>query len=480
MATNSGLGFAAIGLFTFVAQQFGFNALLVNCLYFVVVTLISLTGDFIAAAVVSVAAFGCLDYFFVQPLYAFAVADSSDLAALTVFLVTALVITRLVSKVRSEAQHSLLQRQRFERLYQLAQHLLLSGALGEEAFLRSFLGVFGVTAVCLFDSDGAQIRTAGELHSDLAQKTRDGYIMGVEINDPVERTTVRRLEFARRVSGAIGFQGLEDPAFNAGPLVALATTFIDRTRALRQANEASAAAQAEQYRSAVLDALAHEFKTPLATIVAAAGALPQVGPLSPAQAEMAETVENEAGRLASLTSRLLRTARLDREEIRPRMEVIDLSSLVHQITLQYGNRSLDRRIVRAYPLDTFEVLADSELLRLSIGQLVDNACKYSLPGSMITIGIERQEGAAVISVTNSRSSIAPHERQRIFERFYRGTDAKRSTSGSGLGLYVARKIAVAHGGTLELDTQNIPDAGVTFRLKLPTLKVEIDDVIRAK
>jgi K+-sensing histidine kinase KdpD len=153
---------------------------------------------------------------------------------------------------------------------------------------------------------------------------------------------------------------------------------------------------------------------------------------------------------------------------------------VHQIATQFSNRSLDRRIVRAYRLETIEVLADAELLRLPISQLIENACKYSQPGSIVTIAIERQDDLVAVNVTNNRSSIPATERQRIFDRFYRGTEAKRSTSGSGLGLYVARKIALAHGGALDLVTEANTQGGVTFCLKIPSTKNESNHVVAAK
>ncbi len=255
------------------------------------------------------------------------------------------------------------------------------------------------------------------------------------------------------MTGAIGFDGLEEARETSGSLAALTTTFLERTNAFRKASAAAAAAQTAVYRSALLDALAHEFKTPLATILAAAGGIREAGPLASEQQEMADTVENEAARLGSLTSRLLRTARLDSEEIRPRMELIDLTSLIAHIAAQHSARSPERRIVLSNPQEAMDVQVDPALLRLTLNQLIENACKYSKQGSTITIAIERQADSVAVKVSNNGSSIPSDERNRIFERFYRGAEAKRSTSGSGLGLFVARKIAVAHGGALELETQ---------------------------
>jgi two-component system sensor histidine kinase KdpD len=282
------------------------------------------------------------------------------------------------------------------------------------------------------------------------------------------------------MTGAIGFEGLRDSEKTTGSLAALTAALVEKTKAFRNAAAAAAATQAEEYRSAVLDALAHEFKTPLATILAAAGGIREAGPLGPEQEDMAETVENEAVRLSNLTSRLLRTARLDREEIQPCMELIDLGSLATQIASQYSERSPDRRILFQTLHERVEVLADPQLLRIALSQLVENACKYSVPGSTVTIAIDRQGDSVAVKVSNTGSSIPYNERTRIFERFYRGADATRTTSGSGLGLYVARKIAIAHAGALDLEIQDRESGKVTFCLRIPAGKGAANRVVTAK
>ncbi len=195
---------------------------------------------------------------------------------------------------------------------------------------------------------------------------------------------------------------------------------------------------------------------------------------------MADTVESEAARLGSLTSRLLRTARLDSEEIRPRLELIDLTSLIAHITTQFSARSPDRLITLTNRREAIDVQADPELLRLTLNQLIENACKYSLPGSTVSIEIERLDDFIAVKVSNSGSSIPLDERSRIFERFYRGAEAKRSTSGSGLGLYVARKIALAHGGALNLEAELKSNDSVTFCLKIPCITEEVNHAVTAK
>src|SRR5258708_11742797 len=190
-----------------------------------------------------------------------------------------------------------------------------------------------------------------------------------------------------RTIGAIGFEGLDDPDLTAGPLAALAAAHLERTHSFVHASSAAAAAQTESYRTAVLDALAHEFKTPLSTILTAAGALREAKLLGPHHREMAETVESEAARLGRLTSRLIRTARLEREEVKPWIELIDVSSVIADTVDQYARLSAGRRISVIKDCESNEVMADPTPLPLAPSPVLENSCKDSTPGSNRTLKI---------------------------------------------------------------------------------------------
>ncbi len=284
-------------------------------LYLLAVISQSLAGSFLWSAVVSVLAVGCLDYFFVDPLFSFAVTGQLSAVALLSFLMTSLVVTKLVSRIRMEAMVSTLHKDRIDRLYQLAQQLLAMEpelAVGDR-LLQPFAGVFGIRAVCIFAADTRELHMLGGSRANLPERTRSAYVQELDTDDPISQVCVRLLRVGGRINGAMGFEGLEEPELTAGPLISLAAASQERTRAFQKASEAAAAAQTEVYRSAILDALAHEFKTPLATILAAAGGIREAGSLRAEQMEMTETVESEATRLGNLASRLLRVARLDRE-----------------------------------------------------------------------------------------------------------------------------------------------------------------------
>jgi two-component system sensor histidine kinase KdpD len=463
-----------VGITTVACFVLHVNFPTVSFIYLIIVVLQSLTGDFLSSAVVSVIAFLSLNFFFVPPLFSLVVSDPSDTLALISFLVTGLIVTRLTSRAREAADSAARQREDTTRLYELAQQLLAANpdvAIGTD-LLKPFKSRFNLRAVCLFDAVTAQLLVDGESHDHLAEKTRTASISKSNFQDSDSGIAVRVLQDGREVVGAIGFEGLQDVELTAEPLAALAAVMIERIRTFRRASHAAAATEAEVFRGAVLDALAHEFKTPLATIITAAGGLKEAGPLRPGQKELAEMVESEASRLGQLSSRLLRLARLDRDEVKPQMELTDLAKVVRSIVEQYALRWPDRRLLLLKG-ERVDVMADQELLWLGLGQLLDNACKYSGPGSDITASIDTVNEVIAVRVWNNGTPIPSCEQARIFDRFYRGVNARSQTPGSGLGLYVARKIALAHGGNLTLEEPEESNVGTAFRFTIPISTTEL-------
>ena len=313
-----------------------------------------------------------------------------------------------------------------------------------------------------------QIRTAGSPGKDLIKRTYEAFQNAKDEDDPQTDLFVRRLQSNGELKGAVGFEGLENPELTAS-LAVLATATLERARSLENANYMAAAAQAEVFRTAILDALAHEFKTPLATILAVIGGMGQSPLLGPVEREMAGMIESEVARLTHLSNRLLRMAKLDRSEVNPRLRCTDLTAFVGRIVSKYGQPETGHDILFASAPERIEVMADREFLNLALRQLLENAFKYSASGTPVRVSIRELHGSAYVRVQNEGRSIAQEEKERIFERFYRGVEVRNTISGAGLGLYVARKLAVAHGGTLELEGENGHDT-VAFCLSLPVSK----------
>jgi two-component system sensor histidine kinase KdpD len=465
-------GAALITAVTAICYRIHLNSASAALLFLIAVVLQSLDCGFWEATIVCVLATASLDWFFIDPLFTFTVAHGLDVVTLVCLLIVSLVVTRIQSRSRSEARESRLQRESMERLYRAGTELFAqapSVTLGP-ALLRPFWTNFELEAVCLFDQAAMELHEIGTSRGDLAKKTRDGYISGRNATYPELGIVVCCLRERDTIVGVIGFEGLRNPELLAPALASLAASVLERSRSFRAAAAAAANAQAETLRSAILDAMAHEFKTPLATIVTAAGGLSATGPMSPDQAELAAMIESEAARLGDLTSRLLRLARLDREEVKPCLEPADAAELAQQSARRYVKLWPDRQISFVRNGESGEVRVDPELMSLAINQLLENACKYSRADARVVVELSADENAAAIDVWNDGDPIPPNERSRIFDRFFRGTVAQRAAAGSGLGLYVARKIALAHGGDLSL--VDIRAGGVAFRLTLPVSKSE--------
>jgi two-component system sensor histidine kinase KdpD len=324
--------------------------------------------------------------------------------------------------------------------------------------------------MCLFDGTDAEIHIDGE-STHLAQRTRDRYMIGHDNDEREARISTRCLHHEGRLVGAVGFEDLRDLELTLGPLVTLTIATLERARATQAANRAAAEVKAEVLRAAVLDGLAHEFKTPLAIIVTAAGGIREAGPLTAEQRELAEAVEEEAARLGELTTRLLRKADVDTQEVNLKTQEADLGVLAGRMVERYTAQFPGRRIRFERYCEAAQALVDEELLATAFSQLLENALKYSRPGTPIVVRLRPRGSTFDLSVWN-HGSIAPGEKYRIFDRFHRGTHSQPVNSGTGLGLYVARKIARAHGGTLEIDPDGSQAGGVTFRLSLPALHIE--------
>ena len=475
------LGMLGVALLTLLAYHLHLGFGVASFCYLLLLVLQSLSGDFISSGLTSFLAVGCLDYFFTEPILTFEVMSPFDTLGLVSFLLTGLIITRLVTSVRARTESSRLQQEMLQRLYDLAQQLLAlePDANAGSQFLEPFRGVFGITAACLFDAANAEVYIAGNAGDSLEKKTGEAFIRGKDSEISEKGISARCIQVSGRTVGAIGFEGLENPDLTTGPLAALVAAHLERRHTFVHASRAAAAAQTESYRTAILDALAHEFKTPLSTIMTAAGSLREARSLGPHHREMAETVESEAARLGRLTSRLIRTARLEREEVKPWIELIDVSSVIADTVDQYARLSSGRHISVVKECESSEVMADPELLRLAVSQLLDNACKYSTPGSTVTLRISREQDQIAVRVLSDGNPIPSGERSKIFDRFYRGLEGRRAGPGSGLGLFVARKIVIALGGGLDLDNLPGSEKGTAFRLVLPVPENERDHLATA-
>ncbi|HTW66712.1 MAG TPA: ATP-binding protein [Bryobacteraceae bacterium] len=464
------ISLAGVAVCTWVSFRLGLGLATVGFLYLTIVLLTAIHRGFWAATSVSLAAVTCLNYFFVDPIFTFRVNSFEDCAALCAFELTALVVSRLSQISKQRAAEALAERRESERLYQTARRILLFGASGEPAGqLTSVIReIFQLDAVILFDSVTVSTHTSGAAPKGAEESTRSAYLVDRNHFDPNTRSWFCALHLDARPMGGLALCGGAISSLAASALGSLCATALERARSIERECHLEAARESEQLRAAVLDALGHEFKTPLTTIWTASSGLLELGGLSGLQYELVTVIDEQSQKLHDLSSRLLTTAKLDRGDFEPRCTAVLGSNLVRSVIGSLGSGEARERIRLAGCSREKPAWADSKLLTAALTQLLDNAIKYSTPGSPIEIGFDSSGERAIISVCSHGTVIPPSERERIFERFCRAHATADGPAGTGLGLSIVKRIAEAHQGRVWVESESA--RGTVFFLSLPVAR----------
>jgi two-component system sensor histidine kinase KdpD len=217
-----------------------------------------------------------------------------------------------------------------------------------------------------------------------------------------------------------------------------------------------------------MDALAHEFKTPLTAVQTASSGLLELKGLSDSQNDLVRLIDDEAIRLNALCTRLLQTAKLEARKLDLEMEEVNLKSLIEEVLAESANgRGQERdRVQIAVDDPELTLRVDRGLLATILTQYIDNARKYSTPATPIEIAARRSRTEILISVHNFGPTIPIEDREQIFERFYRSSALKEVAPGTGIGLSIVRKAAEAHHGHVWVISDE--KEGTTFFLSLPS------------
>jgi two-component system sensor histidine kinase KdpD len=251
----------------------------------------------------------------------------------------------------------------------------------------------------------------------------------------------------------------------AAALASLSAIVLERSRSFEREYRAEAARHAESLRGAVLDALAHDIKTPLTTIRAASSGLLASETLGVQEAELAGLIDEQSTKLNDLASHLLAAARLESSDFQPQHEPLLFSSLLRTAIEAFDQPGQRERFRLRQVGDEIPVRGDRKLVQRALAQLLDNAFKYSIPDSPIDVRITVGETEVIAEVRNEGPAIAAAQRERIFERFYRAPEARFGAPGTGLGLSIVKKIADAHYGRVWVESDE--NDGTAFFLALP-------------
>jgi two-component system sensor histidine kinase KdpD len=457
---------------------FHVNALVTGFALILIVLIVAGRWGLFESIATSIVAMLCLDYYFLPPLLSLRIAEPQNWVGLFVFMVISITSSRLSTAVRHRAREAQDRQMEVERLYQLSRSLMLIDAQGDlgTQIARTVKEECGFSLVAYCDGIDGRIASYGVEDGSIAEQVLRDVALGEaswfvwrkkSVRIPNE-TVVAPVSLGGRVLGSVGGVGppISEPALQA--MANLVAITVERARKQVVEGRMEAARQSERLKGVLLDALAHEFVTPLTSIKGAITTIRAEFTHPADEDDLLTIAEEEADKLNTIVNEAVDMARIEPGRTRIRRRTLEVSDFVHS-TLSRMKSLLDGHSVEVrIPPHIVQLSADPELAGIALRQLLANAAKYSSPTSKITISVETSDETITITVLDEGPGIPPNELNAIFERFYRGNRAHDSVPGTGMGLSIARDIANAHGGSLK--AENRLGGGAGFSLSLPAAK----------
>ncbi len=441
------------------------NASTVGFVLLTVVLGVAAVSGFRVSSIVSIAAMLCFNFFFLPPVGRFTIADPENWVALCAFLTTALVASHLSDRARTQAAEAKGRQQETEQLYALSRAILLTDAthpIGIQA-AQSIAQIFSSPAVLIVDAKSGQSYRGGVDDAITWEWMLEETIrVGNHQRDDVLDLEVWPISLGGSPVGALGATGLRTSDGAVQSMLNLVAIALERVRTQETANRAEAARQSEEFKSTLLDAIAHEFKTPLTSIKAAATGLRAIEPARIAdQQELTAIIEEEADRLSQLVTEAVKMAEIDARKVKLSRVSTRLCELLEVSRSTFEGRGADRIIVAGDAEGIVNV--DRELTALAIRQVLDNALKYSDADSPVRCWSTADPHMVELRIADSGPGIPDRERERIFDKFYRRATTRDRVPGSGLGLHIAREIVRMHNGELWVDRGEVQGSVFCFR-----------------
>jgi K+-sensing histidine kinase KdpD len=236
----------------------------------------------------------------------------------------------------------------------------------------------------------------------------------------------------------------------------------------RATSEARRRAETEQMRDALIGSVSHELRTPLASILGATTVLTSAPAVTadPKLEALAKVVREETERLNTVIQNLLDATRISADALRPRFEWAEVADIVNAALQRHRARLTGHDVKLELAPELPLAYVDQNLVEQALGHVIENAMKYSPPGSSIRVRGAVEDGMIAMTVADSGAGVTPDELDRLGERFFRGDRAAATTTGSGLGLWIAKAFLHANGGSLDANSDGA-DRGSTFILRLP-------------
>ena len=454
---------ATLALYRFLIPV---NATTVALSLLLLVLAVSARWGLAEATLASLVAVLGLNYFFLPPVGTFTIQDPQNWVALIAFMVTAVTASQLSARVRRRAAEAEARRLEIERLYTLVQAMILTGNARRtiREFVQTVVKVFGCEAAAFYYQPGAEFFRSGPESSPVSDHD---LLAAAEVDDvsvDAERgLATAPVRLGGRPLGSMALIGALPSEQTLRAIVNLIAITVEKARALEDAGHAEAARQSEALKSALLDSLAHDIKTPLTSIKAAVTSL--LGNAVSADHELLTIINEEADRLNHLAAEVIAMARVDAGKLHLEKRPVAVAELIDPALAELAGARGGQAVTVNVPPFLPRAVCDPEFVQQVIKQLLENALKYSPEPAAVTVSAAVKGAKIVIGVVDRGPGIDDDERTRIFDKFFRGRRYRFETKGTGMGLAIAKGIIEAHGERIWVESE--PQHGSAFYFSLP-------------
>jgi two-component system sensor histidine kinase KdpD len=422
-----------------------------------------------------------------EPLYTFTIADPTNVVAFFFFILLAMVVSNVASRVRTQAVAAMDRARITELLYSFSRKLTAAGVLDDVLWATAYQTalMLKMRVVLLLPENGSIAVQAGYPPEDRLDAADLAAAKWAWQNDRVAGRGSDTLPGAKRLfvpmrtgRGIVGVVGIDSD--RSGPLLTpdqrrlldalidQSALAIERVRLVEDLQHAERAAETDRLRGALLTSISHDLKTPLASILGSAGTLRSLsGQLDEAaKADLLSTIIDESERLNRFIANLLDMTKLESGAIVPNSALHDIGEIVGSALRRAAKILSGHRIEVELPDDLPMVALDPVLFEQALFNLLDNAAKYSPAGTTVRVQSWRDNGVIGLQVLDEGDGIPAQDLAHIFDKFYRARKADRVRAGTGLGLAISRGFVEAMHGTI-VAANRTDRSGAVFTIRLP-------------
>jgi K+-sensing histidine kinase KdpD len=493
VATLAMVWLATVGLVV-VNSFFPFD--LIPLVYMLPVVVAATQWGILPGLVAAFAGAAAADFFFYPPLYSFWLQNRQDLIDLLLFLLVAIVTSNLAARLKNEAVAVGRREKQVSELHAFSQGLAACLTTRDLIFaVQDYLSnTLQYRAILIATAqDDHSPREVGAVPDEIRRKATEMIAANAPRALTVPEPRTGRAWLVRVIApeilgyGAIAVELGDSPGERTDAVAQRVATLLEEaTLTLKHLKMKEAIEQAtinyrtEILRDALVSGVSHELRTPLASILGSCSVLHRMPAIldDRKSQDLVEAIHDQAGQLDNQIRGLLDAARISAKGIRPQRTWTDPTDIVSAALKLKERRLASHRVTLDLDRDVPLVRVDSVLVEQALGQLLENAAKYSPAGSEIEVSSRREREYVVLAVKDQGSGLTTDEKGQLGRRSFRGNRHPDSASGSGLGLWIASTFITANGGTLNAESPG-PNLGTTISVLLPTVSADAPELADA-